>query len=1208
MSDKPSARTFISYSRKDGAEFAADLRNWLVKENFSVWQDLIALEGGRDWWSQIEDALKSTSLQHFVLVVTPAALASPVVRREIRLARQEGKTVSPIKGPGLGDLGKLPRWIGQVYDLDLPEYRTTLIRVLQNQSRQKRVVMMAPEPPADFVERPTEFDALKRSLLDGRGNAVTITAALRGAGGYGKTTLAKSLAHDPEIQDAYFDGILWVELGERTENLLAIVSDLITRLTGSLPGLETINAAASALGEALGDRQILLIVDDVWHERDLRPFLQGGPNTTRLVTTRIDSVLPIGAVRQPVDAMQLNEALKLLGGGLPVAPVADLHLELGKLAQRLGEWALLLKLVNGFLRDRVVKSRQPLAQALVAANTRLDKKGLAAFDPRNEPERTKAVALTIGVSLELLDPVQQGAFGVLGIFSGRDADIPIGILARLWHETSEFDESDTEALLSELYDLSLLLTLDFGRRIVQLHDVIRDFLQEQAGPEALAIHHKKLLRAIDEIGASDDVDCPTRRYYYLYLPDHLAEARERERLDALLLDVRWLQAKLAVTRDPQAIVGDYDRHAAGVVQSLVGRTLRLTAGIFVRDPRQLVPQLLGRLMAFDNLAVTAFLNGARLLVPRPAMLTQRPSLTPPGAEIGRLQGHSDWVTALCVLSDGRLASGSGDKTIRLWDVNTGAELACLEGHSHSVDTLCLLPDGRLASSSADKFIHPSGSGDNTIRLWDLADRVESASLQGHSDWVTALCVLSDGRLASGSDDKTVRLWDLAAGAESARFEGHTNGVTALCALPDGRLASGSRDRTIRLWDLIAGTETTCLKGHTDAVTALCVLSDGRLASSSWDNTIRLWDLATGAEPVCLREHTRGVTALCVSDGRLASGSWDQTIRLWDLIVSAEISLFKALEVTALCALADGRLVSGSWDRTIRLWDSTSIAVRLQGHTNAIASLCLLPGGRVASGSWDNTIRLWNLTSGAEIARLEGHTGAIDSLCALPDGRLASSSYDKTVRLWDLTLGKETTRLNEQAGHVSVFCVLPDGRLASGSWGNNAIRLWDVTTCTEITRLEGHAYPVTALCLLPDGHLASGSQDKTIRIWDLTTSVELCRLSGHTKSVAALCVLPDGQLASSSWDQTLRLWDLTTGSETAQLEGHTDGVTALCVLPNGRLVSSSRDKTVRLWDGVAGQESTRLEVDAPIDCLIALPQSCLVAGDACGQLHWLEIVD
>jgi len=105
MGGDRTGRTFISYSRKDdSAAFADGLRAWLEKENLSVWQDIVALEGGRDWWSQIEDTLRSKELQHFILVVTPAALASPYVRQEIRLARQEGKTVCPVKGPGLHGL------------------------------------------------------------------------------------------------------------------------------------------------------------------------------------------------------------------------------------------------------------------------------------------------------------------------------------------------------------------------------------------------------------------------------------------------------------------------------------------------------------------------------------------------------------------------------------------------------------------------------------------------------------------------------------------------------------------------------------------------------------------------------------------------------------------------------------------------------------------------------------------------------------------------------------------------------------------------------------------------------------------------------------------------------------------------------------------------------------------------------------------------
>jgi len=186
MGGEAKARTFISYSRKDGADFAAQLRRDPERKGFSIWQDLVALEGGRDWWTQIKGALKSKALQHLILAVTPRALASPVVRREIRLARQEGKTFLPVKGPGLGYLNKLPRWIGQLTDLDIPEHGVTLQRILEAPSTAKRVPMMAPEPPADFVPRPREFEALKRQLLDGKGDAVAITAALQGAGGYGK--------------------------------------------------------------------------------------------------------------------------------------------------------------------------------------------------------------------------------------------------------------------------------------------------------------------------------------------------------------------------------------------------------------------------------------------------------------------------------------------------------------------------------------------------------------------------------------------------------------------------------------------------------------------------------------------------------------------------------------------------------------------------------------------------------------------------------------------------------------------------------------------------------------------------------------------------------------------------------------------------------------------------------------------------------------
>jgi hypothetical protein len=459
MTGQPPGRTFISYSRKDGADTATWLRTWLEARDLSVWQDIVALEGGRDWWSQIEEALRSPQLQHFILIVTPTALKSSVVRDEIRLARQEGKTVCPvIKGPSFTDLGQLPRWLGQVYDLDLTEHQTTLIGVLQNVNRPFREQFRAPKLPEDFVPRPKEFEAIKKPLLDPKGDAVAgISAALRGAGGYGKTTLAVALAHDPDIGDAYFDGILWIALGETPNQILSIVLDQIATLTGNRPALETLNVAAAEFAAALRNRSILIVVDDVWREGDLKPFLEGGPHCARLVTTRIDSVLPRTALRQPVDAMQASEALGLLSAGLPSDQVTLESANLTKLAARLGEWAQLLKIVNGFLRERV-KANERVPAALRDLTEQLDDEGPFGFDPRDSADRARALARTIDLSLDRLPEAERARFGELAVFP-EDADIPVNVIARFWAEAGGLREYRTRTLLARLFDLSLFYSV-----------------------------------------------------------------------------------------------------------------------------------------------------------------------------------------------------------------------------------------------------------------------------------------------------------------------------------------------------------------------------------------------------------------------------------------------------------------------------------------------------------------------------------------------------------------------------------------------------------------------------------------------------------------------------------------------------------------------------------------------------------------------------
>lgn len=91
-------RVFVSYSRKDSLEFARRLQALLEAEGFSLYRDLTDLEGGEDWWRQVEAAIRS--VEHVVLVLSEAGLRSPYVARKCKLARQEGRKVSTVSGPG----------------------------------------------------------------------------------------------------------------------------------------------------------------------------------------------------------------------------------------------------------------------------------------------------------------------------------------------------------------------------------------------------------------------------------------------------------------------------------------------------------------------------------------------------------------------------------------------------------------------------------------------------------------------------------------------------------------------------------------------------------------------------------------------------------------------------------------------------------------------------------------------------------------------------------------------------------------------------------------------------------------------------------------------------------------------------------------------------------------------------------------------------
>lgn len=166
-----------------------------------------------------------------------------------------------------------------------------------------------------------------------------------------------------------------------------------------------------------------------------------------------------------------------------------------------------------------------------------------------------------------------------------------------------------------------------------------------------------------------------------------------------------------------------------------------------------------------------------------------------GKTVRTLQGHENSVRCVAFHPAGKsLASGSSDKTIRIWDIESGRELKRLEGHEAPVTTVAVSPDAKRVAS---------GSMDDSIRLWDLATGKEMGQLSGAEP--ACIAFSPDSRIlawTNSSNDSTIHFVDVASRKEIHQIKGHRGTVKCLSFSADGKLlASGSEDTTGLVWDI-----------------------------------------------------------------------------------------------------------------------------------------------------------------------------------------------------------------------------------------------------------------------------------------------------------------------------------------------------------------------------------------------------------------------
>ena len=363
------------------------------------------------------------------------------------------------------------------------------------------------------------------------------------------------------------------------------ITDLCEQLTGERPSLANLDQAGFRLGQLLDERPpVLLVIDDLWDVHQLAPFLLGGAQSTRLVTTRNLQLLPMDSAAVRVDQMSDQHATSLLTAGLPeLAPdvVQDL-------LRRTSGWALLVAMVNGALRRR---ARHHVDMTQVAADlaARLAVGGPATVALGAAARREQSIQATVESNLALLTDDERERFLELGVFP-EDMQIPIDMVAMLWSGTAGVSSAESQFLVEQLAELCLVADYQpptESAGTLRLHDVLRTHARLRLGPPAIQAAHVAFLQAAagqltgaakHEISGNPWWTLPgDAEYLWRFVGYHLAAAGRTDEVESLALDLRWINEKM-----PRLGLADVDvdllrasSPLAGVLRQVLAREAHL---------------------------------------------------------------------------------------------------------------------------------------------------------------------------------------------------------------------------------------------------------------------------------------------------------------------------------------------------------------------------------------------------------------------------------------------------------------------------------------------------------------------------------------------------------------------------------------------------------------------------------------------------------
>ena len=407
------------------------------------------------------------------------------------------------------------------------------------------------------------------------------------------------------------------------------------------------------------------------------------------------------------------------------------------------------------------------------------------------------------------------------------------------------------------------------------------------------------------------------------------------------------------------------------------------------------------------------------------------------------RGHTGTITALAVSPDEHyLASGSADRTVRLWPVRKRAgEVTASRNVAADVATaLAFTVDGRHLAHAAPDY---------SIRVYDLRARRSWLKLRAHDAPVDALLFTTDGRLFSSSSDLPLQPWALLTTGIHSEFVDASN-ILALAPLPNNRgtFAAGVSKPGICWWSFEEDECRTRLPVSADAIRSMDVSASGRhLAAVGSGGFAVLWDIGSKLPAALLTGHTDEVRSVeFAADGRrVVTASLDGSVREWEAPSGRALRHLPQPDgayVARYTPEGDG-IAIGLRNGSVTFYDTTSQPVRrIQAHEDWVMDLTFVPGqaSYVTAGA-DRRLALWNLLDHTLTAQATVFSGRVLSVASSANGKwIAAASEEPVVRIFDRNL-ELVAQLRDHWATVRVVRFTPDSRFLITAGDDRRARLW-----------------------------------------------------------------------------------------------------------------------------------------------------------------------